>query len=184
MSVMEISHRSKPFDEIIQGAEADFRKLAGLTPEYKVLFLQGGASLQFSMVPMNLLAAGQTADYIVTGDWSKKALKEGETRRNDERGGDHRERELPPHSPPGRNHADAGRGLRAHDVEQHDFRHRVGQRAGGRRCAARVRCVIGHLLRAARRLEVRRHLRRRAEEPRAVGRDRGRHPRGSRRALA
>ena len=76
MSVMEISHRSKPFDEIIQGAEADFRKLAGLTPEYKVLFLQGGASLQFSMVPMNLLAAGQTADYIVTGEWSKKAVKE------------------------------------------------------------------------------------------------------------
>ena len=76
MSVMEISHRSKPFDEIIQGAEADLRKLAGLTPEYKVLFLQGGASLQFSMVPMNLLAAGQTADYIVTGEWSKKALKE------------------------------------------------------------------------------------------------------------
>ena len=76
MSVMEISHRSKPFDEIIQGAEADFRKLAGLTPEYKVLFLQGGASLQFSMVPMNLLGADQTADYIVTGEWSKKALKE------------------------------------------------------------------------------------------------------------
>jgi phosphoserine aminotransferase len=76
MSVMEISHRSKPFDEIIQGAEADLRKLAGLTPEYKVLFLQGGASLQFSMLPMNLLGAGQTADYIVTGEWSKKALKE------------------------------------------------------------------------------------------------------------
>ena len=76
MSVMEISHRSKPFDEIIQGAEADFRALAGIPAGYKVLFLQGGASLQFSMVPMNLLGAGQTADYILTGDWSKKALKE------------------------------------------------------------------------------------------------------------
>ena len=76
MSVMEISHRSKPFDEIIQGAEADFRALANIPANYKVLFLQGGASLQFSMVPMNLLAAGQTADYIITGDWAKKAMKE------------------------------------------------------------------------------------------------------------
>ncbi len=76
MSVLEISHRSKPFDEIIQGAESDLRALAGIPENYKVLFLQGGASLQFSMVPMNLLTAGTTADYIVTGDWGKKALKE------------------------------------------------------------------------------------------------------------
>jgi len=76
MSVMEISHRSKPFDEIIQGAEADLRALGGISNDYKVLFLQGGASLQFSMVPMNLLQAGSVADYIITGDWSKKALKE------------------------------------------------------------------------------------------------------------
>ena len=76
MSVMEISHRSKTFDEIIRGAEADVRTLGGVPDNYKVLFLQGGASLQFSMVPMNLLAAGTVADYIITGDWSKKALKE------------------------------------------------------------------------------------------------------------
>ena len=76
MSVMEISHRSKAFDDIIQGAEADLRALAGVPAGYKVLFLQGGASLQFSMVPMNLLAAGTTADYVITGDWAKKALKE------------------------------------------------------------------------------------------------------------
>src|SRR6186997_643499 len=76
MSVLEISHRSKPFDEIFQGAESDLRELAGVPPGYKVLFLQGGASLQFSMVPMNLLTAGTTADYIITGDWGKKALKE------------------------------------------------------------------------------------------------------------
>ena len=76
MSVMEISHRSKPFDEIIQGAEADMRALGGIPANYKVLFLQGGASLQFSMVPMNLLTPGMTADYIVTGDWGKKAVKE------------------------------------------------------------------------------------------------------------
>jgi phosphoserine aminotransferase len=76
MSVMEISHRSRTFDEIIHGAEADMRKLGGIPDNYKVLFLQGGASLQFSMVPMNLLTPGTTGDYIVTGDWAKKALKE------------------------------------------------------------------------------------------------------------
>jgi phosphoserine aminotransferase len=76
MSVLEISHRSKPFDEIIEGAEADLRRLAGIPDGYKVLFLQGGASLQFSMVPMNLLPPDRSADYIVTGSWSQKAVKE------------------------------------------------------------------------------------------------------------
>jgi phosphoserine aminotransferase len=76
MSVLEISHRSKAFDAIIQGAEADFRALARVPEGYHVLFLQGGASTQFSMVPMNLLSPGATADYIVTGSWSKKAVKE------------------------------------------------------------------------------------------------------------
>src|SRR6476469_7944660 len=76
MSVLEISHRSPAFDEIIEGCEADLRKLANIPGNYKVLFLQGGASLQFSMVPMNLLPAGGSADYIVTGAWSQKAVKE------------------------------------------------------------------------------------------------------------
>jgi phosphoserine aminotransferase len=76
MSVMEISHRSKTFEAIIQGAEADMRTIGGIPDNYKVLFLQGGASLQFSMVPMNLLTPGATADYIVTGDWAKKAMRE------------------------------------------------------------------------------------------------------------
>jgi phosphoserine aminotransferase len=76
MSILEISHRSKPFDDIIQGCEADMRTLAKIPPEYKILFLQGGASLQFSMVPMNLLPAGGSADYIVTGVWGQKAVKE------------------------------------------------------------------------------------------------------------
>jgi phosphoserine aminotransferase len=76
MSILEISHRSKPFDQIIQGCEADLRALAGIPDGYHVLFLQGGASLQFSMVPMNLLPAGGSADYIVTGAWSEKAVKE------------------------------------------------------------------------------------------------------------
>jgi phosphoserine aminotransferase len=76
MSVLEISHRSPAFDEILHGAEADLRTLGNIPPHYKVLFLQGGASLQFSMVPMNLLAQGAVADYIVTGHWAKGALKE------------------------------------------------------------------------------------------------------------
>jgi len=76
MSILEISHRSKTFDDIIQGCEADMRTLAKIPAEYKVLFLQGGASLQFSMVPMNLLPSGGSADYIVTGVWSQKAVKE------------------------------------------------------------------------------------------------------------
>jgi len=76
MSILEISHRSKPFDEVIETCEADLRALAGIPPNYHVLFLQGGASLQFSMVPMNLLPAGGSADYIVTGSWSEKAVKE------------------------------------------------------------------------------------------------------------
>jgi phosphoserine aminotransferase len=76
MSVLEISHRSPAFDEIIEGCEADLRKLANIPGNYKVLFLQGGASLQFSMVPMNLLPAGGSADYIVTGVWAEKAVKE------------------------------------------------------------------------------------------------------------
>jgi phosphoserine aminotransferase len=76
MSILEISHRSKPFDEIIQGCEADIRTLANVPENYHILFLQGGASLQFSMVPMNLLPPGGSADYIVTGAWSQKAVKE------------------------------------------------------------------------------------------------------------
>jgi len=76
MSVMEISHRSKTFEEILANAIADIRELAGLDEHYKVLMLQGGASLQFSMVPMNLLGAGQTADYVDTGSWADKAVKE------------------------------------------------------------------------------------------------------------
>src|SRR5207249_2073700 len=76
MSVMEISHRSKTFDEIILGAESGLRELLGIPNNYQILFLQGGASLQFSMVPMNFLPANGSADYVITGSWGKKALKE------------------------------------------------------------------------------------------------------------
>jgi phosphoserine aminotransferase len=76
MSILEISHRSAPFEKILAEAEADIRTLAGVPSDYKVLFLQGGASLQFSMVPMNLLTSGATADYIDGGSWAEKAIKE------------------------------------------------------------------------------------------------------------
>jgi phosphoserine aminotransferase len=76
MSVMEISHRSKTFDEIIGGAESGLRELMGIPENYHVLFLQGGASLQFSVIPMNLLTEGASADYVLTGSWGKKAIKE------------------------------------------------------------------------------------------------------------
>jgi len=76
MSILEVSHRSKAFEGVLAGCEADLRALAGIPDGYKVLFLQGGASLQFSMVPMNLLPAGGSADYVVTGAWSQKAVKE------------------------------------------------------------------------------------------------------------
>jgi phosphoserine aminotransferase len=78
MSVMEISHRSKEFEAVIQTAEADLRELYDIPANYKILFLQGGASLQFAMLPMNILAAGASADYIVTGTWSKTAIKEAQ----------------------------------------------------------------------------------------------------------
>jgi phosphoserine aminotransferase len=76
MSVMEISHRSKTFDEIFARADSGLRELLGIPENYHVLFLQGGASLQFSMIPMNLLPAEGSADYVITGSWGKKALKE------------------------------------------------------------------------------------------------------------
>jgi len=76
MSVMEISHRSKTFDDIISRTEANLRDLVKIPSNYHVLFLQGGASLQFSMVPMNFLPADGSADYVLTGSWGKKALKE------------------------------------------------------------------------------------------------------------
>jgi phosphoserine aminotransferase len=78
MSVMEMSHRSAAFEAIIGDAEADLRALAGVSEDYAVLFVQGGATTQFAMVPMNIRAAGASADYVLTGHWSKAALKEAE----------------------------------------------------------------------------------------------------------
>ena len=84
MSVLEMSHRSAPFEKIIKEAEADLRALLNIPANYRVLFLQGGASTQFTMVPMNLLSKDRSADYIITGVWGQGAIKEakkvGQTR--------------------------------------------------------------------------------------------------------
>jgi phosphoserine aminotransferase len=84
LGLMEMSHRGKAFTAIIEGAEARLRRVLGVPADYKVLFLQGGASLQFYMVPLNLLRGGEAADFLVTGTWASKAIKEaariGDTR--------------------------------------------------------------------------------------------------------
>jgi phosphoserine aminotransferase len=76
MSIMEMSHRSKEFEDINARAEAAFKRLLGVGGEYRVLFLQGGASTQFAMVPMNFLRPGKAADYLMTGSWAEKAFEE------------------------------------------------------------------------------------------------------------
>ena len=78
MSVMEISHRSKHFAPVLEGAENGIRDLLNVPENYRILFLQGGASLQFSMIPLNFLGKNETADYIVTGAWGVKAVKEAQ----------------------------------------------------------------------------------------------------------
>ena len=114
MSVMEISHRSKTFEDLLGRAIEDVRALAGIPEHYEILTLQGGATLQFSMVPMNLLGAGASADYIDTGSWSDKAITEakkvgvGQHRCIDQGG------QVRAHSRAARAEADARRGVRAH----------------------------------------------------------------------
>jgi len=78
MSIMEMSHRGKEFMQIADQAEADLRELLAVPADYKVLFLQGGATLQFAAIPMNLLRGKKSADYVNTGEWSKKAIKEAQ----------------------------------------------------------------------------------------------------------
>ncbi|MDP4551737.1 3-phosphoserine/phosphohydroxythreonine transaminase [Alkalihalobacillus macyae] len=78
MSIMEFSHRSKEYQKIHDGANELLRELLNIPDDYEVLFLQGGASLQFSMIPMNFLSEGQQGNYVITGSWAQKALKEAE----------------------------------------------------------------------------------------------------------
>src|SRR3954469_20425165 len=76
MSIMEMSHRSPEFEAIVTGAEAAFKRLLGVGAEYRVLFLQGGASTQFAMVPLNFLSPGASADFLMTGAWAEKAFEQ------------------------------------------------------------------------------------------------------------
>ena len=85
MSILEVSHRSKWFDEVINEAVERTRRLLGLSDDFEVLFLQGGASLQFCLVPMNLSLEGKPVDYINTGTWSTKAIKEAQIQGKDVR---------------------------------------------------------------------------------------------------
>ena len=76
-SVMEMSHRSKAYEAIINGCEALLREVMAIPDNYKVLFLQGGASSQFAMIPLNLMNKSGKADYVITGQWAKKSYQEG-----------------------------------------------------------------------------------------------------------
>ena len=128
MSVMEMSHRSAAFETVVQRAEADHRSRQGLGPDYTVLFLQGGASLQFAMVPMNLRAAGASADYVLSGHWSKAALKERPEIGPRARRRLHGVERLRPRAGPGRARSRRRGGLPALHLEQHDLRDAVVDR--------------------------------------------------------
>ena len=125
MSILEISHRSKPYEAIQAQADADMRRLANIPSNYRILFLQGGASLQFSMVPMNLLSAGQSADYIDTGYFSEKALKEARKAGDVNVAASTQGRAIRQDPAAVRAEAHPGRRVRAHDREQHHRGHRM-----------------------------------------------------------
>ena len=174
MSVMEMSHRSKPFAAIMDAAEQDIRDLMGIPDNYRVLFLQGGASTQFAMIPMNLMK-NKVADYIVSGSWSKKRSKR-------------RSSAMPAASPPPRTRTSATcptcappavrrRRLRLHLPERDHLRHRVPRAAQHQRKTAGGRRVVVLPVRAHGRVEVRPHLRRRSEERGPGRRDYRHHPR-------
>ena len=143
------------------------RTLGRIPDNYHVLFLQGGASLQFSMVPMNLLPPGGSADYIVTGVWSEKAVKEAKRVGAVKIAAIDAGGQLQARAAAGRADARPECGLRPHHDQQHDLRHGVAPHSGDRQRAARRRRVVRHLQPADRRREVRPDLRRRPEEPRA-----------------
>ena len=179
---MEHSHRGKVFDRIRDEAEQACRDLAGISDDYEVLFLQGGASLQFSMVPMNLLPADRTADYLLTGVWSQKAVKEakilggkvhlaasGEATNFDR---------IP--TAPRRSSTPSGRPT---STSPPTTRSTAPSGARSRRCpracrsspTPRATCTAGRSTCS----KYGADLRRRAEEPGAVGRGAGDHPEGS-----
>ena len=176
-SVMEMSHRGKEFISIAEAAEADLRTLLAIPDHYRVLFLQGGATLQFEMVPMNLLRGKASSDYVHTGEWAKKAIKaaqglrRGQSRR--QRGGP--QLHLRPRS--GDLAPRRGRGVPALHRQRDHRRGRVLLRARDRGRSLGQRHVVQSLVPAGGRVEVRTDLRGRAEEHRPGRTDHRDHPR-------
>ena len=165
---MEMSHRGKAFVAIAEPAEADLRELLAVPKNYKVLFLQGGATAQFAGVPLNLTTPDSVVDYVNTGAWSKKAIGEAKHYAKVNVAADAGEpyASIPPV-------ADwrltPERRVPALHAERDHRRRRVSLRARGRRDAARRGHVLDDSVAADRRVEVRRDLRRRAEEHRPRG---------------
>ena len=164
MSVMEMSHRGKEFISIAAKAEADLRSLLAVPANYKVLFLQGGAIGENAIVPMNLVGKKRAADYVITGEWSKKSIKEADEILHDERRGLGGGREVHLRSPARFLEARPGRRLCPCVHQRDDRRRRIPVDARYRRGPARLRHVVAHPVAGHRRGEVRRDLRRRAEE--------------------
>ena len=168
ISILEISHRSKAFDKIINQAEANLRTLLGIPDNYRVLFLQGGAILQFGMVAMNLLrGTGKSANYIVNGTWSKKASRGGQDPGPGPRRLGRQARQLQPRPQAERVEARPQRRLRLHLLERDDPGRAVPQGARGGRPAADLRLLVRLPLPAGADREVRHPLRLRPEERRA-----------------
>ena len=143
MSVMEMSHRSKTFENILEKAKADLKELMHIPDNYKILFLQGGGSTQFAMIPMNLMNKNNKADYVITGQWAKKAAAEAErygnrcflSRLN-----------LRPHPHTGSFQIRPRSGLFLYHTEQHHLRYTLDGASRYRQCAAGGRYVLFHSL--------------------------------------
>ena len=143
ISILEISHRSKAFEKIINQAEANLRTLLGIPNNYRVLFLQGGALLQFGMVPMNLLGGtGKSADYVVSGTWSKKAHDEAKTQGAVHVAWDGKPANFNRVPRNERVETRSQRGLRLHRQQRDDPGRAVSQGARGGRRAVGVRFVV------------------------------------------
>ena len=183
-SVMEMSHRGKDFMSIAAAAEADLRELLGIPDYYRVLFLQGGASLQFEMIPMNLLRGRATADYVNTGEWAKKAIKAARGLADVHVAASSEDRSFTYVPGAGGLGALGRRRVRALHGQRDDRRRRVRLGPPDRRRAAGLRHVVQHRLPAGRGEPVRADLRRRAEEHRPGRADHRHHPRRPDRASA
>ncbi len=175
-SVMEMSHRSKVYEGIINSAESLLREVMNIPDNYKVLFLQGGASSQFAMVPMNLMTKNNKADFVITGQWATKAYKEAARYGDANVVASSKDKtfsyipELDPAS------FDQGRGLFPHLHEQHHLRHEIPYPARHRQRAAGRGHLLLHPERAHRRQQIRPALRRRTEEHGACRPDGGDYP--------